>query len=159
MNAQKDNTVQSPLRRWAGAIALAAAVGAMAVASAGPAVHGMGLAGHHQGPHMAMDEHIHQFLADALADATPEQKAAVHAILRSAEADLRPMHEQLRQGHLRARQLLTAPAIDRAALEELRVQQMQQMDLVSKRILAAVEDAAEVLTPAQRAKLAGHPVR
>jgi Spy/CpxP family protein refolding chaperone len=62
----------------------------------------------------------------------------------------------MRQGHLRAHQLLTAPAIDRAALEELRVQQMQQMDLISKRILVAVADAAEVLTPAQRAKLAGH---
>lgn len=157
MNTHNDNAAPSPLRRWAGALAIAAAVGSMAFASAGPAIHGMAMAGHHQGQHMAMEAHIHQFIADAVADGTPEQKAAVNAILKSAQADLRPLHEQMAQGHVRAHQLLTAPAIDRAALEELRVQQMQQMDLISKRILAAVEDAAEVLTPAQRARLGGHP--
>jgi Spy/CpxP family protein refolding chaperone len=46
--------------------------------------------------------------------------------------------------------------IDRAALEQLRAQQMQRMDFISKRILAAVEDAADVLTPEQRLKFAEH---
>jgi Spy/CpxP family protein refolding chaperone len=49
-----------------------------------------------------------------------------------------------------------APVIDRAALERLRAEQMQRMDVISRRILAAVEDAAEVLTPEQRAKFAEH---
>lgn len=161
MNSHKDTSSARarPLVRWAAAIALVAAAGSMAVASAAPALHGMGMAGHHQGPHMAMEEHTHQYIAQAMADATPEQKAAVDRILQSAQADLGPLHEQMQQGHVRAHQLLTAPALDRAALEELRVRQMQAMDLISKRILAAVEDVAEVLTPAQRAKLAGHPIR
>jgi Spy/CpxP family protein refolding chaperone len=149
------------LRRWIGAIALLTAVGAMAAVSASPA----GVPGHfgfHGGAQLAdmdpaaAERHIQQFLDQALADGTPEQKAAVSAIFKAALADLRPLHAQLREGHARAHRLLTAPAIDRAALEELRVQQMQQMDAASKRLLAAIEDAAEVLTPAQRTKLAEH---
>lgn len=34
--------------------------------------------------------------------------------------------------------------------------QMQRMDFISRRILAAVADAAAVLTPEQRAQFAGH---
>jgi Spy/CpxP family protein refolding chaperone len=49
-----------------------------------------------------------------------------------------------------------APTIDRVALERLRVEQVQNVDALSKRILAAVEDAAEVLTPEQRQKFARH---
>jgi Spy/CpxP family protein refolding chaperone len=71
-------------------------------------------------------------------------------------ADLRPAHEQFRQAHARAHELLTAPVIDRAALEQLRAQQMQRMDFISRRILAAVEDAADALTPEQRLKFAEH---
>lgn len=161
MKTLHDNSIfaRPTLRCWIGAIALVAAAGAMAAVSASPA----GAPGHfgfHGGAHVAAmdpaaaDRHIQQFLNQALADGTPEQKAAVAAIFKAAMADLRPIHQQLREGHARAHRLLAAPAIDRAALEELRVQQMQQMDAASKRMLAAIEDAAEVLTPAQRAKLA-----
>jgi Spy/CpxP family protein refolding chaperone len=51
--------------------------------------------------------------------------------------------------------LLMAPAIDRAALEQWRAAQMQRMDDISRRVVAAVEDGAEVLTPEQRAACAG----
>jgi DNA-binding response OmpR family regulator len=47
-----------------------------------------------------------------------------------------------------------APTIDRARLEALRVDQMQLADQASQRITAALVEAAEVLTPAQRADLA-----
>ncbi len=49
-----------------------------------------------------------------------------------------------------------APSIDRVALEALRAEQMQRADAMSKRVLAAVADAAEVLTPAQRVRFAEH---
>ncbi len=49
-----------------------------------------------------------------------------------------------------------APAIDRVALEQLRVEQIARMDKVSKRLLTAVEDAAEVLTPEQRVRFHDH---
>ena len=51
-------------------------------------------------------------------------------------------------------ELLTAPTIDRAQLEALRVQQSQMRETVSRRMLQAMADAAEVLTPEQRAKVA-----
>jgi Spy/CpxP family protein refolding chaperone len=146
-------------RRWLMAAAVAVAVGA---AGASFANGGMGLPGHqgHAG-HMAMDPaaldaHIDKMVEQFASGASPDQKARVAAIAKAAVADLRPAHEQFRQAHARAHELLTAPVIDRAALEQLRAQQMQRMDFISKRILAAVEDAADVLTPEQRLKFAEH---
>jgi len=51
-------------------------------------------------------------------------------------------------------ELLSAPAIDRAAIERLRAEQIQGADAVSKRMAQAFADAAEVLTPDQRKKIA-----
>lgn len=161
MNSNQTHTGAAgrTLRRAASAIALVAAFGGVTAVGASPAVRAMHAGGPHAMSGMPMEAHLHAYLQEALADASPEQKASVTRILRDAHGDLAPLHEQLRQGHLRAHQLLTAPAIDRAALEELRVQQMQLMDQATRRMLAAVEDAAEVLTPAQRARLAGHATR
>lgn len=149
-------------RRWLIAAALAVAVGA---AGASVANVGAGLfihAGH--GAHAgrmpmdpaAFDTHIDTLVEHLPAGASVDQKARVGAIAKAAIADLRPAHEQLRTAHAQARALLLAPTIDRAALEQLRATQMQHADIISRRILAAVEDAAEVLTPAQRAAFAGH---
>jgi Spy/CpxP family protein refolding chaperone len=149
-------------RRWILAATLAMAAGAMATAGASFAGSGDGMFGHHRhGQHMAMDpaaldKHIDNMVNQVLADGTPEQKAKLAGIVKSAFADLRPAHDQFHLAHARAHALLTSPVIDRAALEQLRVEQMQQMDFVSKRVLEAVEDAAELLTPTQRVKFADH---
>lgn len=146
-------------RRW-----LIAAVLAVTVAGAGAsyASGGPGLLHHscHDG-HMAMDPaamdaHIDKMVAQLAGGASPDQQARVAAIAKAAVADLRPAHEQFRQAHIRAHELLMAPVVDRGALEQLRVVQMQRMDFISRRVLAAVEDAAEVLTPEQRARFAEH---
>jgi periplasmic protein CpxP/Spy len=144
-------------RRWLVAAALAVAAGVAGISMA----HGLPtLPGHHgHASHMAMDPaamdaHIDKMVEQFAADASPDQKARVAAIAKAAMADLRPMHEEFRQAHARAHALLTAPLIDRAALEQLRVEQMQRMDLMSRRALAAMEDAADVLTPEQRVKFA-----
>ena len=50
--------------------------------------------------------------------------------------------------------LLAAPVIDRRALEQLRATQMQVADARSRRMVQAMADAAEVLTPEQRVKVA-----
>jgi len=52
-----------------------------------------------------------------------------------------------------ARDLLTQQTIDRAAIEKLRVDQIAVHDAASKRLVQAVADAAEALTPEQRRKL------
>ena len=87
-------------------------------------------------------------------DGTPEQQEKVAAIGKAAAGDLRELRKQ--GGDLRRQglDLLKAPAIDRAAIEALRGQQMAVADSLSKRMSAALADTAEVLTPEQRAKLA-----
>jgi protein CpxP len=143
-------------RRWLMAAALAVAA---AAAGAGFA-NGAGLPGHHGHAGLmaldpaALDAHIDKMVGKLAPDASPDQKARLAAIAKAALADLRPAHAQLRQAHARAHELLTAPAIDRAELERLRAEQMQRMDAISRRMLAAVEDAADVLTPQQRVKFA-----
>lgn len=85
---------------------------------------------------------------------TTQQKDRLVAIFSAARADLGPMREQRRQARLRELELLSAPTIDRYALEQLRVAQMQAADARSRRLLQARTDAAEVLTAEQRTKVA-----
>ena len=86
-------------------------------------------------------------------DATPDQQAKLEAIVKSAVTDLAPMRDKVRATHQKVRELLTAPNVDRAAIEKLRAEQVATMDTLSKRIAQAVGDAAEVLNADQRRKL------
>jgi len=86
-------------------------------------------------------------------DATADQKAKVTAILQAAAQDVYGLRDQ----HLAARnqihELLSAPTIDRGRLESVRADELRLADQASKRIVTAVADAAEVLSPEQRTKL------
>ena len=94
---------------------------------------------------------------------TPEQQARLSAIAKAAAKDLAPVHDELVLGRRQAVEILTAAQIDRTALEAHRARQMQLFTTVSERLTTAVADAAEVLTPEQRAKaadrLASHMAR
>ena len=46
--------------------------------------------------------------------------------------------------------LLTASTIDRAALEKVRAERLAEADRVSRELVNALADVAEVLTPEQR---------
>lgn len=85
---------------------------------------------------------------------TPEQKAKLTQLASSAMQDMQPLREQHRAARKKGMALLAAPNIDRSALEQLRAQQMGLADSMSKRLLQHLADAADVLTPAQRTKLA-----
>jgi Spy/CpxP family protein refolding chaperone len=87
-------------------------------------------------------------------DATDEQKKRLTDIATAAARDLLPMRDKMREARKQARQILTAPTIDRAALETLRAAQLAEADAASRRLAQAIADAADVLTPEQRAKLA-----
>jgi Spy/CpxP family protein refolding chaperone len=148
-------------RRWmlAGALVVTAGVaglGGAAVAENGQMLHVMhGMPGH--GDMMssdpaAMAAHLDKMIATMVPDATPEQKAKLLAIAKSVHADFGAVHAQFGQAHKRAHEILLQPVVDRAALETLRVEQMQQIDVVSKRIVTALADAAEVMTPEQRVR-------
>jgi periplasmic protein CpxP/Spy len=87
-------------------------------------------------------------------DATPEQQDKLRAIVHDAVKDLLPVRERLMAARATARDLLTQETVDRAAIEKFRTDMLATHDAVSRRLLQAVADAAEVLTPEQRRRIA-----
>jgi periplasmic protein CpxP/Spy len=87
-------------------------------------------------------------------DATEEQRAKIADIAKAAVADLRPLREKAEGSRKQAISLLTAPTIDRTAIERFRAEHIGLAETASKRIAQALADAAEVLTPEQRRKVA-----
>jgi protein CpxP len=152
-------------RRWVMAGVAAAMVSAMSVAGISYADNAPGQNQGQMQPHHGMhgqkdpanaEKRIDRMVQRLLPDGTPEQKAKVTAIARSAMNDLRPLREQQRAARVQGIKLLTQPTIDRAALERVRATQMQLAEQISSRTTRALADAADVLTPAQRAKAAEH---
>jgi periplasmic protein CpxP/Spy len=131
----------------AGVVALAAG-GALALAHAGKGGHGR-MDADEMAEHFRV--HVKHVLAEV--DATPEQQARINAIVDSAAADLKSLHGQHAGGFAQLHALFTAPTIDRAKIEQLRAEHIAAMDAASQRCATAMADAAEVLTPAQRARL------
>jgi periplasmic protein CpxP/Spy len=86
-------------------------------------------------------------------DATTEQQDKLRAVVGGAVHDLLPMREKLLAARATARDLLTQQTIDRGAIEKFRADQIAFHDATSKRLVQAVADAAEILTPEQRRKL------
>jgi Spy/CpxP family protein refolding chaperone len=154
-------------RRWTligAAVAAAAGLGAFAShrhAYAAPMGfgHGHGLHGWHGAmgdmDPAAMAKRIDAMVAFMLADidATPEQRERIAAVLKAASNDLQAGRKQHMQARRQSLELLAAPTIDRARLEQLRIEQMQLAESTSRRMLQAMLDSAEVLNAEQRAKL------
>ena len=86
-------------------------------------------------------------------DATQDQQVKLANIAKAAVADLRPLREKAQAARAQAVTLLTAPTIDRTAIERLRAEQMASAETASKRIAQALADAADVLSPEQRRKV------
>jgi Spy/CpxP family protein refolding chaperone len=87
-------------------------------------------------------------------EATEEQKTRIKAIVQAALGDLaqvRDQHLQHRQAFIEA---LKQPSVDRAALHQLRQAELGLAESASQRLVDAIADAADVLTPEQRGKLA-----
>ncbi|MGA7486286.1 MAG: periplasmic heavy metal sensor [Xanthobacteraceae bacterium] len=86
-------------------------------------------------------------------DATQDQQVKLANIAKAAVADLRPLREKAQAARAEAVALLTAPSIDRTAIERLRAEQIGLAETASKRIAQALADAADVLSPEQRRKV------
>jgi periplasmic protein CpxP/Spy len=148
-----------PRRRWLAGAALGAAF--LAGGLLGPAVisaaeeasaqMGHGPMGHHGDMHAMAMAHVNRMLDQVGASA--DQKTRINAILKAGFEPMGAMHADMRQTHERLHAILSAPTIDRAALEQLRAAQIAKIDQVSRGMVKAMADAAEVLTPEQRAKL------
>lgn len=86
-------------------------------------------------------------------DASDDQREQIKTIVGNSIEDLFPFvdqHEINREAFVTA---LSNPTIDREALEQLRKNGLEMADQVSTRLVAAIADAAEVLTPEQRNEL------
>ncbi len=86
--------------------------------------------------------------------ATDSQSAAVKAIFERMFAEMQPVHQQHKQLHDAMIAAFTANSVDRAAVEQLRVQAIALADQGSQVFSKALLDAAQVLTPEQRQTLA-----
>jgi periplasmic protein CpxP/Spy len=86
-------------------------------------------------------------------DATAEQQEKLRAIVTGAIMDLIPVREKMMAARATARDLLTQETVDRTAIEKFRADLIETHDAVSKRLVQAVVDAAEVLTPEQRRRI------
>jgi len=97
-------------------------------------------------------------------NATPEQRDKVDAIVTAAVNDVMALRKDQTGRHEKILAIIKADTVDRSALESLRAEQLGLAEAASKRIVQAVAEAAEVLTPEQRRRLAerweqwrGHP--
>lgn len=86
--------------------------------------------------------------------ATDAQRKQIQGITAKAHADLRALHDKARDQRQDAMAIWTAPKIDAAEAEKQRQQMLAQHDQVSKRVMQAMLDVGQVLTPEQRAKAA-----
>jgi len=130
------------------AIPLVAIGGALAYAHTG---------GMHHGPmtEQNMEMHLdHMSAMLAKIGASDTQKSQVEGILKGAFTDLQAMQQSHHDALGKAHELLLGPAVDRARIEAIRVEQIRSFDDASKRMTTAFEDAADVLSPEQRAALA-----
>jgi Spy/CpxP family protein refolding chaperone len=103
-----------------------------------------------------MDEHVERMIKHFAVevDATPEQREKLTTIAQSAARDLAPLRDKVKSARQQAIDLMSAENLDRAAIENLRAEQIALMDATSKRLTQALADAADVLTVEQRKKLA-----
>lgn len=86
--------------------------------------------------------------------ATDAQRAQVKQIVLAAAKDMKAQREAGRGLFERQMQLFTAPVVDANAAEQLRQQMLSQHDQSSRRMLQAMLEISQVLSPEQRATLA-----
>ena len=97
-------------------------------------------------------EHMQAMLTQI--GASDAQKAQIQGLLEPALEEMKAAHEAHSAAFRQFHEAITAPSIDRARIESLRAAQMKSLDEASKRLVTAISDAAEVLSPDQRAALA-----
>ena len=86
--------------------------------------------------------------------ASADQRARAKSVVENAIRDLYPTKEQHRQNRETLMQALLQPSVDRAALERARQSELQLAETVSTRLVDALAEISEILTPDQRAEVA-----
>jgi Spy/CpxP family protein refolding chaperone len=137
------------------------------LAGAAPAVFAQATTQTQASPHAESHRMMHQQREGAAGDresrmkrmlanvgATGEQQAKIADIMRQARNNTQATRQKRMEAHKAIMELLAKPTIDRAAIEAQRAEAMRLADAASTIRVKAYADAAEVLTPEQRAKLA-----
>lgn len=86
--------------------------------------------------------------------ATADQKTKILAIYDATAPQLKDAPVKAFQDRLALVTLLTAPTVDHGKLEALRASTISDLDGASKVVTKAIADAADVLDPSQRTRLA-----
>ncbi|MBI5926234.1 MAG: Spy/CpxP family protein refolding chaperone [Aquabacterium sp.] len=92
--------------------------------------------------------HLQRLLDDA--KVSEVQRTQIKQFVDKAQSDLKALHEEGKSLHEQGLKLWAAPKIDAVAAEKLRQQMQAHHDKVSKRMLQAMLDVGNVLTPEQR---------
>jgi len=98
------------------------------------------------------DKRLQRMLDQVNADAA--QKARAKEIVQASIVKGKPLAEKMRDNHRQIGKLMAAATLDKAAIEALRVEQMQLADETSKLVTQTMEQVAEILTPEQRVQMA-----
>ena len=83
-------------------------------------------------------------------DASPEQEAQIIALLTPVAISMKSMRGEWRGSGEELHALLSAPVIDREAIEAVRAERLAEVDRISKEWMGVVTDVAMVLTAEQR---------
>jgi len=145
-------TVSNPKRRRLAVAAITASLlaivgGTLAYAHSGGDHHGF-MSGRGAEDHL---EHMQAMLTKI--GASDAQKSQIEGLLKPAFEEMKAAHEAHSAAFEQFHEAITAPSIDRAKIEALRAEQLKSLDEASKRMVTAITDAAEVLSPDQRAAL------
>ncbi len=148
----EQNPKTSPRRRFFKLAAVSTAVAGLAGLGFNAFAHGR----RHGGGGAMSEEHLDRMLKHLYVeiDATEAQKQTLDPIVKQAAGDLRPLRARAQDARKRGAELLSADTIDRGAIERVRAEGISAADASSRRFTQALTDVAEVLTPAQRKKLA-----
>ena len=156
----ESNITQNPRRRFFKLAAVSTAFAGLAGAGFGALAHAR-RGGRGPIDPARMEEHLDRMLKHAYVeiDATEAQKQKLEPIVKQAANDLLPLRARVREARREGMKLFSAEAIDRAAIERFRAEQIGATDAASKRFTQALADVAEVLTPEQRRTLAARVAR
>lgn len=170
MNTQESLRPMSMLRNKAKRLVLFAVaatsvslLAAPGLSYANEAQHSAPMMGMHSAPMMGMhgltdpakmDKHLERLFSHLGLDLSDSQKSRLKTIASAAATEMKTFHEQHKVLRKAQMTILTDAIINRTALEQNRLDAMRLMDQMSAAKSRALADAAEVLTPAQRTKVA-----
>jgi Spy/CpxP family protein refolding chaperone len=159
----------TPRRRFLRRTAIAGVIAAGVSALGLTAFTHAGAHGWHRGGFMGgasldpaqLDERLDRMLKHFYVeiDATDAQKQRLAPLVQDAARELLPLRGRLHEARRQALELLARETVDRGALETLRAEQLALAEQASRRLVQAVADIADVLTPEQRRQLADRIAR